>query len=60
MMGGRIHTHWRRMVGHTCCYNRGEESERGSQHKNTSHEWEGTLEISQERTGDAVCCGEET
>jgi hypothetical protein len=35
-------------------------SERGIHHKNTPHEQEGTPERSQERTGDAVCCGEET
>jgi hypothetical protein len=40
--------------------NRGEESERGSQHKHTSHDWEGTPEISQGIVGDEVCYGEET
>ena len=60
MMGGRTHTPWIRMVDTHDASNRGEESERGGQHKHASHEWEGTPERSKERIGDAVCCCEET
>jgi hypothetical protein len=35
-------------------------SKRGSQHKHTSHEKEGTPKRSQERIGDAIHCGEDT